>query len=225
MPLTTFAEQLWLRATPELKDSGRKGTFSGCLGDARWLISADIHLHWRWDSSLIKMNVVAQLCHCVPFSYVSWESFYVTENISSALVKRKLSDTSALLYCFSMKWQDTPMINRVAVTIRSSNSLAVLAAFMHWIIFLSSKLFKEQWQHAELETMCLCLLVSWLILGILSNLQLFQTIVSSQIVMRYMECFVRTSPQKTLLFGDHSGVRTRSFFSLQHLCDHIRNHN
>ena len=53
-------------------------------------------------------------------------------------------------------------------------------------------------------------LVSWLILSTLSNLQLFQTIVSSQIVMRYMECFVLTSPLKTWLFGDRSGVRTRS---------------
>lgn len=56
----------------------------------------------------------------------------------------------------------------------------------------------------------LVLLVSRLILSILSNLQLFQTIVSSQIVMRYTECFVLTSPLQTWLFGDHSSIRTRS---------------
>lgn len=181
------------------------------------LISADIHLCWRWDSSLIKMNVVAQLCHCVTFPYVLQESFYVAENISRALVKRELSDASALFYCLSKMWQDTPMINRVAVTIRSSNSLAVLAAFMHWIIFLSSKLSEEQWQRAELVTTCLWLLVSWLILGILENLQLFQIVFSSQMIMRHMECFVLTSPLKTSLFGGHSSVRTRSCFSLASL--------
>lgn len=71
MPLIAFAAELLLSATSELKDGRRKGTFARCLGDTRWLIFADIHLHWRWDSSLIKMNVVAQLCHRVPFPYVS----------------------------------------------------------------------------------------------------------------------------------------------------------
>lgn len=45
MPLIAFAGGLLLRATSELKDSGRKGTFPKCLGDACWLIFADIHLH------------------------------------------------------------------------------------------------------------------------------------------------------------------------------------
>lgn len=165
--LNCFCSQLSLRATSELKDSGRKGIFTKYPGDA----------HLCWHSSLLKMgyftqkkmNVVAHLCHCVPFPYVLQESFYFAENISRVLVKRRLSDASALFYCLSKMWQDTPMINRVAVTIRSSNSLAVLAAFMHWIILLSSKLFEEQWQHAELVTTCLCLLVSWLILGVLEN--------------------------------------------------------
>lgn len=61
---------------------------------------------------------------------MSHERVFVTEDINSALVKRRLSDISALFYCLSVKGQDTPMINRVAVTVRSSNSLAVLAAFM-----------------------------------------------------------------------------------------------
>lgn len=34
-----------LIATSELKDSGRKGTFARCLGNTRWLIFADVHLH------------------------------------------------------------------------------------------------------------------------------------------------------------------------------------
>ena len=115
-----------------------------------FIFTEDVIVHsWRW--MLCHSSVIAYLSH------MSFKSFDVTEDISTALAKKKLSDTSALFYCLSVKWQDTPMINRVAVTIRSSNSLAVLAAFMRWIIFLSSKLFKEQWQHAELVTMCLCL--------------------------------------------------------------------
>lgn len=79
MPIIAFAAGLLLRATSELKDSGRKGTFARRLGDARWLIFADIYLRWRWDGSLIKINVVAQVCHRVPFPYVSQDFLYYGE--------------------------------------------------------------------------------------------------------------------------------------------------
>lgn len=36
-------------------------------------------------------------------SHMSHKTFYIMENISSALVKRKLNDTSALFYCLSVK--------------------------------------------------------------------------------------------------------------------------
>lgn len=45
MSLIAFAGELLLKATSELKDSGRIGAIARCLGDARWLIIADIHLH------------------------------------------------------------------------------------------------------------------------------------------------------------------------------------
>lgn len=45
MPLIAFVAGLLSRATSELKDRGRKGAFTRCLGDAPWLLFADIHLH------------------------------------------------------------------------------------------------------------------------------------------------------------------------------------
>lgn len=72
MLLIALAAGPLLRDTSELKDRGRKSSLVRCLCEAGWLIFG-IHLRCGWGSLLIKMNVVAQLCHCVPFSYVSIE--------------------------------------------------------------------------------------------------------------------------------------------------------
>lgn len=67
MPLTAFVAGPLLRDTSELKDRGRKSSLVRCLCEAGWLIFG-IHLPCGWGRLLIKMNVVAHLCHCVPSS-------------------------------------------------------------------------------------------------------------------------------------------------------------